>query len=88
VLHLEWESHVVVHAHVRIQRVGLEDHRDVPVLGGDVVDHAVADANLSLGDRLQAGQHTQCRGLSTSGWADQDHELLVLDLHVEVLHDR
>jgi len=29
---LEREAHVVRHGHVRVQRVGLEHHRDVPLL--------------------------------------------------------
>ena len=40
---LQAEGHVVVDGHVRIEGVVLEDHGDVPVLGRDVVDHAVAD---------------------------------------------
>src|SRR5947209_8654360 len=46
VLHLEREGHVVVHGHVRVQRVRLEHHRDVPVLGGEAVDDPVADPDL------------------------------------------
>jgi len=73
---------------VRVERVGLEDHGDVAVLRRHVVDDPVADPDLSLGDRLQAGEHAQRCRLAAAGGADQDHELLVLDLHVEVLHDR
>ena len=32
------ECHVVVDAHVGIQRVGLEDHRDISVTRGHIVD--------------------------------------------------
>ena len=37
---LQAEGHVVVDAHVRVERVVLEDHRDVAVLRRDVVDDA------------------------------------------------
>ncbi len=40
---LEREADVVVDAHVRVQRIVLEHHRDVSVLGLDIVDHTVTD---------------------------------------------
>ena len=40
---LQAELEVLAHRHVRIERVALEDHRDVAVLRRHVVDHAVAD---------------------------------------------
>ena len=40
---LEAEGQVVVDRHVRVERVALEDHGHVAVLGGDLVDHALAD---------------------------------------------
>ena len=41
--HLEAEGHVVVHAHVRVERVVLEHHGDVAVHGRQVVDHLAVD---------------------------------------------
>ena len=41
---LQPEAHVVVDRHVRVEGVVLEDHRDVAVLGRQVVDDPVADA--------------------------------------------
>jgi hypothetical protein len=35
---LQAEGHVLVQVHVRVQRVGLEDHRDAAFGGGHVVD--------------------------------------------------
>ena len=40
----EREGHVLPHRHVRVERVGLEHHRDVTVLGRLVVDHLAVDA--------------------------------------------
>ena len=42
---LEREAHVVGDRHVRVERVVLEHHRDVAVLGRQVGDVAVADAD-------------------------------------------
>src|SRR5690606_19443366 len=78
------ERHVLVDVHVRVQRVVLEDHRDVAVLGRDVVDDPVTDAAGTFGDLLQAGDHAQRGGLAATGGTYEDHELLVLDLEVEV----
>jgi len=47
VLEAKGESHVLAHAHVRIQRVVLEHHRDVAVARIQVVDDAVADPDLT-----------------------------------------
>ena len=82
---LQAEGHVVVHGHVRVERVGLEDHGDVAVLGGDVVDDPVADGQRALGDLLQAGEHAQRGGLAAARGADEDQELPVVDLDVEVV---
>ena len=83
--HLQPERHVVVDGHVRVERVVLEHHRDVPVLGRQVVDHAVADVDLAGRDLLQPRHHPQGGGLAAAGGADQDHELLVPDVQVHVL---
>ena len=51
---LEAERHVVVDAHVRVERVVLEHHRDVAILGRHVVDDPVADEDAAVGDLFQA----------------------------------
>ena len=69
-----------------IEGIVLEDHGDVPILGRNAVDHLAADGDLPFGDLLQAGDHAQGGGLAAAGGANQDDELLILDLHAEVLH--
>jgi len=48
-----------------------------------VVDAPAADRDLAVGDRLEAGEHPQRRGLARAGGADQHHELAVGDREVE-----
>jgi len=46
------ELHVLVHRHVRVQGVVLKNHRDVAVARLDLVDAAIADADLAGADLL------------------------------------
>jgi hypothetical protein len=84
---LEPVGHVVAHVHVRIERVVLEHHGDVPVLRLDVVHDAAADADLPRGDLLQARDHPQQRRLAAARGPDDDHELAVGDLQIHAVHD-
>src|SRR5215831_6967455 len=48
--HLQAERHVVVYAHVRIERVVLKHHRNVAIHRREVVDDLFADQDLAPGD--------------------------------------
>jgi hypothetical protein len=82
--HLEREADVLAHRHVRVERVVLEHHRDVPVLRREVVDRPPADAQRARGDVLQPGDHPKRRGLAAPRRADEHHELPVAHLEVQV----
>jgi hypothetical protein len=84
--HLEREGHVLGDGHVGVERVVLEDHRDVAVLGREVGDVAVPDVDRAGGHLFQAGEHPQRGGLAAAGGSDEDHELAVLDLEFEIPH--
>ena len=65
-LQLQAEGDVVVDGQVRIERIALEDHGDVAIARGHVVDHAIADLEHALGDVLEAGDHPErCRLAAT-----------------------
>jgi len=72
---------------MRIQRIGLEDHRHIAVLGMDAVDDPVADAERAAAEILQPGDHAQRRGFAAARRPDEDHELLVADRQVQLLDD-
>ena len=72
--HLEAEADVLADRHVRIERVVLEDHRDVAVARLHLVDHPVADADLPGTGKFQSGKHAQRRCLSASGRSKQRDE--------------
>ena len=54
---LQREAHVPRYRHVGIERVALENHRDIAVLGLEVSDVSVADANMAVIDLFKAGEH-------------------------------
>ncbi len=83
--HPQAEGEIVEHGHVRVERVGLEDHGDVAVARGHVVDHLVADPDRAFAELLESGQHAQRRRLAAAGRTDHDHELRVLDVEVQVI---
>ena len=80
------EGDVLVDREVRVERVALEDHRDVAVACGHVVDDPVADLDGALADLLEARDHAQRSRLAAAGGTDEDHELSVGDLEVHVSH--
>jgi hypothetical protein len=83
---LERERHVLLHCHVRVERVVLEHHRDVAVAWRQVVDLPLADPDLALAHVLESRDHAQHRGLAAAGRADQHHELAIRDGEVEIRH--
>jgi hypothetical protein len=82
---LQREAHVVGHAHVRVERVVLEHHRDVPVARREVGHLPRADADGSHVDVFEPGQHPQAGGLAAAGRPDEDQELAVGDLEVQLV---
>ena len=84
---LQPELEVLADGHVRIERVVLEHHRDVPVLRRHVVDDPLADADLAAGDVLEPRDHPQRGRLAAARRPDEDHEFAVPDLEVQVLDD-
>ena len=82
---LEPEGEVLAHAHMRVERVGLEHHGQAAVGRRHVVDQLAVDADLAAGRPVEPGDLPQQRGLAAAGRADEDHELAVDDLEVDVV---
>jgi hypothetical protein len=79
--HPEAECDVVENAHVRIEGVVLEDHRDVAPPRLEIVHDLASDPDLPFRHSFQPGEHAQRGGLPTPRRADEHHELTVR--HVE-----
>ena len=80
------EGDVVVHRHVRVERVVLEHHRDVAPRGGKSLTTSPPIAMLPLSDVLQPGDGAQQRALAATRLADQHGELAGRDLQVDAAH--
>ena len=82
---LQAEGEVLLDGHVRVERVVLEHHRDVAVLGRQVVDDPAADGDRARGDLLQPGDRPQRGRLAAAGGPDEDHELAVVDVQAQAV---
>ena len=81
----EPKGHVLVHRHVGIKGVGLEDHGDIAILRRYIVDHLIVNQDAPFGDLFQSGQAAQCRGFATARGAHQYQEFLVLDVQIQIV---
>ena len=72
---------------MRIQRIVLEHHRDIAILGRHVIDAALADAQVAARDLFEARDHAQRGRFAAAGRTDQNDKLFILDLQIEVFDD-
>ena len=82
---LQAVAEVLPHGHVRVERVVLEDHREVALAGLEPRHVAVADQDAPVGHLLEAADRAEQRRLAAAGRPDQDHELAVADREVDVV---
>jgi len=58
---LQAEAEILENGHMRVERLVLEDQRDIAILWRHAVHVLVADVYLALRDFLQTGDHPQDR---------------------------
>ncbi|MET4719314.1 hypothetical protein ABIF63_003420 [Bradyrhizobium japonicum] len=73
---------------MRIERIVLEDHGDIPLFRRNIIHDALTDADRSPGNALQAGDHPEKGRLAAPGGADQDHEFSVDNINIDAVNDR
>jgi hypothetical protein len=71
---------------VRVERVVLEDHRDVALARVELGHVALADADAPGRRLLDARDQLQQRRLAAAGGADEHHELAVAHLEADVVN--
>ena len=81
---LEPEAEVLVHAHVRVERVVLEHHRDVAVARPQLRSRPRSPIRMRPSvTSSRPGDHPQQRRLAAARRADEHHELAVADVEVD-----
>ena len=81
--HAQAERHVVADRFLRIERIVLEHHRDVPVLGLMRGNVAPGDEHLPRGDRLKARNHAQGGRFAAAGRSKQHNQLALFDIQID-----
>src|SRR5690606_33504957 len=73
--------------HMRIERIGLEDHCDVAFGRRHLVHPAAGNAQLAVGNLLQSGDHPQKRGLAAARWPDEYDKLALFNAEIDAVDD-
>jgi hypothetical protein len=69
---------------VGIQRVVLEYHRDISVLGNYVVNELAVDIEFTAGNFFQTCDHTKGGRFTAAGRAYEYDEFLISDIETEI----
>ncbi|ORE91266.1 phenol hydroxylase [Aurantimonas sp. 22II-16-19i] len=83
--HLEAEADVPRDGKVRVERVGLEDHRDVAVLRMHLAHRAAVDADVAAARLDQPGDDVEEGRLAAARRPEQDEELAARKVDVDAL---
>jgi hypothetical protein len=84
---LEREGHVVVHAHVRVERIALEHHREISLARRRPGDVLAVEQQVAAGDGFEPRDQAQQRRLAAARGPDEDDELALADFKVDALDD-
>ena len=57
-IHFQPIAHILRHRHVRIERIGLKNHRHAAAGGDHIVHHLIANQHFPVTDLFQPGNHT------------------------------
>ena len=82
---LQGECHVFINRHMRVQSIVLENHCDISVFRCHIIHQFAVDVELTVRDLFQTCHHTQGRGFSAAGRADQNDEFLIGNIQIECL---
>jgi len=72
---------------MRIERIGLEHHRQTALRRRHVHHIAAIDQDLSAGNVLESGDQAKECGLAATGRPDENHEGAVLNIQIRIFDD-
>ena len=78
-------GHIVKNIVVGKQRVALEHHGGIPLVGGQLIDLLAAQPDTALVGAFKAGDHTKRCGLAAAGGAQQCDEAARLDVQAHLI---
>ena len=81
----EAEGNVLLSRHMRKERVGLEDHPDVPPIGPEAGDILAVDDHAALVGILETGEQPKRGRLATAGRTEEGDELARADGEVKAV---
>ena len=81
--HLEAEADIAAHAHMGIERIGLEHHGEAALGGRQIADVDAVDLDPAAGRVLEPGDQPQQGRFAATRRPDEDDELAGLDLEVD-----
>ena len=82
---LKWEHDVLLHRHMRIQRIILKHHPDSPVFRRQIRHIVLSEENPSLSRFFQPADQVQHGAFPAAGWAKKCNKLPVRDLKIEII---
>ena len=80
-------GHIIPDAHMREDRIVLENHAHVPLVCRDFVDNFIINANFTGLDGIESDDHPKQGCLSAAGWPQQGKEFAGPDFGGEPLDD-
>jgi len=83
--HAEPEGHVVDGVHVGKERVALEDHAHVALLGRSACQVLAVDEHVTGVEGLEASEHPKSRRLPATRGAEERHQLARSDVEAEAV---
>jgi hypothetical protein len=85
--HLQRECDIAAHAHMRIERIGLEHHRKAALGRANIGGVLAVDQDLTGRDVLEPCDQAEQRRLAAARGADEHREFAVLDFQIDVIDD-
>ena len=79
------EGDILIHGHMRKQRIALKHHADIAVLHPQIRNIAIVEMDFAGGRIFQSGDHPQRRRLAATGWTQQRDQLSGSDIQIDIL---